>query len=334
MATMRDVARLAGVSVSTVSLCLTNSGPVGAETRSRVEAAARDLNYHTGPVEHGGKRGRSRLIGILLGDVYNPFFGRMLDRVDAAVSAVDHMLIVSMTGIDKEREIRALDQLRRYRPAGVLMAPLRNNAALQRRLRTLDMPAVLVDQNVDDVRLDFVGSDNTLATRMLTEYLARMGHRRICYLGGRLDLSNSVLRRQGFRDGLAATGVPESETMEITADYSADQAYAQTMRVMTMSLRPTAILAASNMMAIGALQAIADLGFNCPRDVSLCGVDEVPWGGVIQPRITTVAQPVDELADIAAAWLLERIIGRGGPPRQHIAVPKLILGSSCQPPAS
>jgi LacI family transcriptional regulator len=106
---------------------------------------------------------------------------------------------------------------------------------------------------------------------------------------------------------------------------------------MTRADRPTAILAANNVMALGALQAIIDLGFKCPQDISLTSIDDVPWGNVIQPRITMVVQQVDELARIASEWLFERIKARGGPtppPREHFLIPRLVAGQSCAPPSS
>jgi LacI family transcriptional regulator len=107
------------------------------------------------------------------------------------------------------------------------------------------------------------------------------------------------------------------------------------MRLMTRADRPTAILAANNVMALGALQAIIDLGFRCPEDISLTSIDDVPWGNVIKPRITMVVQQVDELARVASEWLFERIAGRGSPiipPREHILVPQLVVGQSCAAP--
>jgi LacI family transcriptional regulator len=136
---------------------------------------------------------------------------------------------------------------------------------------------------------------------------------------------------------MAAAGIEVDESLVVDGDYLGEVAYAHTMRLLTRADRPTAIIAANNVMALGALQAMYDLGFRCPDDVSLVSIDDVPWGNVIRPRITMVVQPVDEMARIATEFLLERINARGAaptPPREHILIPKLVVGQSCAPPAA
>ena len=332
MATIRDVAKLAGVATSTVSLALNDKGPVSARTRARIRAAAEQLGYAPSVMAQSLRRGHNKLIGLVLGDIGNPFFGRLLRSVDSVVAEADHMLIVADTASHADREIKTLDQLRRHRVGGIIMAPLSNDEDFAAYLRKIDMPVVLIDQYVDGVKLDYVCSDNELATAMLTEYLVRLGHRRICYLGGQTHWWTAQLRLAGFRAAMATSGVDIDPELEVVADFSGERAYDHVTRLMTHPNRPTAIVAASNLMALGALQAINDLGFDCPGDVSLAGIDDVPWGNVIKPRITSVVQPVEELAEVAAAWILERINTRGGatiPPRTHIAMPRLVVGGSC-----
>lgn len=332
MATIRDVARKAGVAISTVSLALNGTGPVSAETLARITAAADELGYSPSALAQSLKRGHNKLIGLVLGDIGNPFFGRLLRRIDDLVSETDHMLIVANTAPQAEREIATLSRLRRHRVGGIIMAPLNNDPAFSAYLRSIDVPVVLIDQYVDGVKLDFVSSDHELTTAMLTDYLLRLGHRRICYLGGHKHWWTAKLRHAGFAAAMARAGVAIDPALDIVADFDGDKAYDHVTRIMAGPDRPTAIVAANNWMALGALRAVNDLGFQCPRDISLTGVDDVPWSDVIQPRITTVAQPVEELAEIAAAWLLERIGTKGGaaiPPRTHTATPRLITGNSC-----
>lgn len=337
MATIRDVARRAGVAISTVSFALNGTGPVSEETRRKVVEAAEAAGYVPNSLAQGLKRGHSKVVGLVLGDMSNPFFGTLLGHIDEAMNSTDHMLIVAQTALDVARETGALNQLRRHRVAGVLMAPLNSNPEFAAFLRAFDIPTVLIDQDVEGARLDFVQSDNVLATVMLTEYLIRLGHRRIGYVGGRLELSAGRLRLEGYRKAMATAGLELDPNLEVVADFLSNKAYEQVARLLSQPNRPTAIVAASNMMALGALKAIKDLGFDCPRDVSLTGVDDVPWGDVITPRITTVAQPVEELATTACRWLIERIDARGArtiQPRRHVAIPRLIVGTSCAPPSA
>ena len=162
------------------------------------------------------------------------------------------------------------------------------------------MPFVLVDQKVEGIDADFVASDNVLASAMLTEHLIRFGHRRIAHIAGRTGLWTAERRIAGLRRHHARGGHRgRREPHRRRRLRRASVAYAQAMRLLTRADRPTAIIAANNVMALGALQAMNDLGFKCPEDVSLTSIDDVPWGNVIQPRITMVVQPVDEMARIA-----------------------------------
>ena len=336
MATIRDVARMSGVSISTVSLALNETGRVSADTYQRIWAAAQAVGYAPNPVAQSLKSGRSRLIGMLVGDISNPFFGRMLKGVERSAIEHKHLVIVSDSGGNPDRELAILDHLSRQRVAGVILAPHGNSPEYVARVNQLGMPLVLIDHRIPGVECDFVGSDNVLASAMLTEHLIRFGHRRIAHIAGRTGLYTTGRRLQGFLDTMQSAGIEVDPALIVDGHYDGERAYAEAMRLMTRADRPTAILAANNVMALGALQAIIDLGFKCPQDISLTSIDDVPWGNVIQPRITMVVQQVDELARIASEWLLERINTRGGPvppPREHILIPRLVVGQSCAPPS-
>ncbi len=335
MATIRDVARHAGVSISTVSLALNGTGPVSEETRARIDAAVAAVRYTPNLMAQNLKRGQSKLIGMVLGDAANPFFGRLFGTIDKHISGHEHMLIVANLASDPGRELRTLTLLKRHRVAGIIMTPLRNDPEFAAHLNELDVPVVLVDQDVDGTALDFVTSDHRRGAEMLTAYLARLGHRRIAYIGGQRNMWAAERRLEGFRSAMAEAGLEMEPEFEIVADYSADLAYDNVIRLMSSPTRPTAILAANNYMAIGALQAVTDLGFRCPDDVSIAGIDVVAWSSIVMPRITTVEQPIDELARVASLWMMEHVRGeaeRGAERRCHVAEPRLVIGHSCAPP--
>jgi len=336
MATIRDVARISGVSISTVSLALNETGRVSADTYQKIWAAAQSVGYAPNPVAQSLKSGRSRLIGMVVGDISNPFFGRMLKGVERCALASNYLVIVSDSGAKASQELAILDHLSGQRVAGIILSPHGSSAEHAARINRLTNPLVLVDHRIDGVDCDFVGSDNVLASAMLTEHLIRFGHRRIAHIAGSAGLYTSVKRLQGFLETMKGAGIEVDPSLVVDGDYQGERAYAEVMRLITRADRPTAILAANNVMALGALQAINDLGFKCPQDISLTSIDDVPWGNVIQPRITMVVQQVDELARVASEWLLERISARSGPvlpPREHILVPRLVVGQSCAQPA-
>jgi LacI family transcriptional regulator len=335
MATIRDVAKLAGVSISTVSLALNGTGPVSSETQQKIWDAARQVGYTPNPLAQSLKIGRSRLIGVVMADISNPFFGQLLGEVERLANGSNHLVIVSNSAGDPARERAILDHLTNQRVAGAIISTtVIEDAAHIAHLKSLTMPFVLVDQKVDGVEADFVASDNVLASAMLTEHVIRYGHRRIAHISGRPGLWTTERRIEGFRTTMSSAGIEVDESLIVDGDYRGEPAYAQAMRLLTRADRPTAIVAANNVMALGALQAMNDLGFNCPEDVSLTSIDDVPWGNVIRPRITMVVQPVDEMARLATELLLERIGARGAdiPPRERILIPKLVVGQSCAAP--
>jgi len=193
-------------------------------------------------------------------------------------------------------------------------------------------PLVLFDQLIEGLDRDFVGMDSLMAGRMLTSYLLRLGHSRIAFIGGRAGLCSADMRLRGFRELMRQAEIAVNPAWCVVANYRSEPAYDQCVSILSGSERPTAILAANNVMALGALQAINDLGFRCPADISLVSIDDVPWSGVIKPRLTMVAQPIEEISRTAVDWLLERIAGGADATlsrRQMILPPRLIVGESC-----
>lgn len=345
MANIRDVARRAGVAISTVSFALNGTGPVSAETRRKVMQAVEETGYHPNTLAQSLKRGHSKMLGLVLGDIGNPFFGRLLREIEGHTAGEDYILVVTDTNSRAERERQVLSQLRRNQVGGVIMAPLSTGQDFAAYLQQFDMPVVLIDQDVAGSGRDFVGADHRLATRMLTDYLLRMGHERIAFLGGDPSMSAAALRLAGYREALEAAGLPLDPGLLAEAQYSGARAHDMTAQLLSARNRPTAIIAANNMMALGALRAIQELGFRCPEDVSLAGIDDVPWADVITPRITAVCQPIEELGAVATRFLLDRIgakgqgaagqavAGQAVAPRRHVTVPRLVPGGSCAPPA-
>ena len=337
MATIRDVAKLAKVSISTVSVALKNGTQVTPETLKRITEAADAVGYKPDPVAASLKAGRSRLIGVVVGSLQNPWFGDLMAGIEETALQNQHLVTLSETRMDAARERGIIEALSGQRVGGIIISPHLPNAEHLQYLAGLKTPLVVIDHKIDGLRADFVGIDNQLAMSMLTSHLLRLGHRRIGHIAGLNGLWTAEERKKGFRDTLLAAGVEPDESLIVDGQYTGEIAYDQTMRLLTRPDRPTAIVAANNLMALGALQAINDLSFRCPDDISLASVDSVPWGSVIQPQLTVVVQPIAEMAHAATAFLMDRIRAAPGqqlPPRERIFVPKFISGRSSAPPPS
>jgi LacI family transcriptional regulator len=332
MPTIRDIARIAGVSVSTVSLAFSQPQRVSPETLARVQKTAAEMGYAIDPVARILAGGRSRLLGMVVADISNPFFGSLLKEVERCAAAAGYLVILSDSGGSPERERAILELMASQRVAGVALSPCRCDAGTARFLETLRMPLVLFDQKVDTLDNDFVGTDNRLASAMLTRHLLQLGHRRIGYVGGTGGLYTSRERQRGFFETMRAAGIEPDPDLVVDGQYEGDAAYTAAMRLLTGGKAPTAIVAANNLMALGTLQATYDLGFRCPQDVSIASIDDVPWSAVISPRLTSAVQEPTRLGQLAAERLLERIGDRAGkdcPAEDFIVPPLFKLGGSC-----
>jgi LacI family transcriptional regulator len=275
------------------------------------------------------------MIGILVGDISSPFYGRLLKAVEKRALEKGYLMLVSDSDANPERELELLDQLTAQRIAGLMISPHGTSPEYGRSLCELGTPIVMVDHRFPGIDLDYVSSDTRLAAAMLTDHLLNLGHRRIAQITGPLQLYTAAQRLDGYRESLRAAGVPVSESLIVDGRYRDVEAYGQTMRLLTRPDRPTAILAASNMMALGALQAIQELGLNCPRDVSLAMIDDIPWSAVIQPRLTMVTQDIEKIAQISTDYLIDRVEAPDGTrlfARETILIPRLSIGTSTAPP--
>jgi len=337
MATIKDVAQMAGVSTSTVSLTFANPERVSPETARRIWKVADALDYRPNPFAQNLKKGRSRMIGVLVGDISSPFFGRFLKVVERCLLEHGYLMTVADTEGDPARELELLDHFTTQRIAGILMSPHGSGEEYGQSLAGFETPIVMVDHRFRGVDLDYVASDSRMAARMLTDHIINLGHRRIAQITGPLQLYTAAERLEGFRDAMQAAGIAIDESLIVDGRYRDRDSYTQTMRLMMRPERPTAILAASNMMAFGALQAIQELGYTCPDDVSLATIDDIPWGAVIRPRMTMVLQDIEAIAQTAATYLLERVEApahREIGARETILIPRLSIGNSTAAPSS
>ena len=334
MANIRDVAKAAGVSIATVSAALNKSASVSDATRRRVWAAADAVGYAPNAIARSLRLGKSRLIGVVIADITNPFCADLVRIIEKEAISKGYSIIVCNTDEDEKRSREILDQLRQQQVAGIIMTPAADTkeyaAFLEGRTHP---PMVTIDQQVHGLARDYLGVDNRAAARMLVEYLLRLGHRRIAFITGAAGLWTAEERLAAAQEAVKEAGGDLDDDLFVHAAYRSDAGYAAAVKLLTHGHRPTAIVGGNNVIALGALQALLDLGFRCPQDISVAGIDDVPWGGLVRPRVTTVAQPVEEMARRAIQWLLERIgDGAAQPPRTLIFRPAFLSGDSCTPP--
>lgn len=336
MATIKDVARVAGVSIATVSATLNGTARVSEKRSQRVWDAIRDVGYTPHGIARSLRLGHTRSIGLVVGDISNPFFTSLAKAVEASASAAGYMVILANSDEDPEKELNLIRLLLEQRVAGILLAPAGHDPKYLAILsEVVRIPLVLVDRQLPGTPYDAVVVDNQAAARMVTDYLIRLRHRRIAIMIGRQHLWTTEQRVRGYRDGLRAAGLRENLELEQIADSRIEAAYSATQRLLSMPDPPTAIFAANNLMMLGALEAILDMEFECPGRISLAGVDDFSWSSAIRPRLTTVSQPIEEMGLRAVEQLLDRVSNRTAVKRAPSKVitlePRFIIRDSCSP---
>ncbi|WP_263996981.1 LacI family DNA-binding transcriptional regulator [Mycobacterium yunnanensis] len=317
---MGDVARLAGVSASTVSHVLNGTRNVDRGTRLRVEAAIEKTGYRRNVVARSLAAGRTHTVGLSISALTNPYFGSLVHAVERALSDAGYVLVVGDSHDDVDSEKRLTDSLLDRKVDGMIVAP----AAGSERV-TLPMiartktPLVLIDRAVD-VGSDQVGPENSESARSLTRHLLDLGHRRIGVVRGLAGISSTVERFDGYCAAFADHGVAVDPALVLDGRSSTDVAEARVRELLSGADRPSALVSLNNSMTIGALKAVRGLGMSIPADVAFVCFDDFEWSDLFEPRLTAAAQDVDAIGATAVELLLRRIRGGDEAP-QRIRVP-------------
>ncbi|MEQ1956842.1 LacI family DNA-binding transcriptional regulator [Mesorhizobium sp. CN2-181] len=333
MSTIKDVARSAGVSTATVSAVINDSAYVSPALRARVLAAIRELNYSPSLAAQNLKRGRSQLIALVVADLANPFFSRVVWAAEAAVAAWGYSLVVFNSDEKPEAEQRILSRVRMLSCDGVLLVPVGDSTKhLQREPDERPLPTVLFGRTVEDDRSDTITIDNISAARQATEYLLDLGHTRVGSITGPLHLTTGRGRLDGMLTAMKARGLAPEPRDVRSGEFREDAAYSVARSLLEQPDRPTALYVASGLMALGAMRAIADLGLRCPADISIASTDTIPGIGGLRPRLTRTEHPLVDMTNEAVRLLVDRI-RRGAEVEQRNIVfqPSLVVGDSCAP---
>lgn len=335
MTTIRDVARRAGVAPITASRALNASGYVSAATRARVEAAAAELNYVPNMLANSLRSNRTHTLALVLSDISNPFWTTVARGVEDAASRSGFTVIYCNTDADERKQAQYVSMLLRRRVDGVLLVPASSSSESVRALQAQNVKVVVLDHLLKDVAVDIVRGDSCEGARRLVNHLIALGHRRIALLTGATDVFTAQERAAGYRQALHAAGIPCDERLVLFGAYTVASGAALAERVLALDSRPTAIFAANNFLAAGALRTLYRHGLRVPADVSLASFDDLPIDYLVEPFFTVVKQPAYELGARAAELLLVRIHAPAGKPCQEIVLPtELVVRASTAPPKS
>ena len=327
--TIRDVALRAGVSVATVSRVFNSSGPVREETRRRIREVARELQYVPDAAARSLTMRRTGAIGVILPDLHGEFFSEVIRGIDQTARQQDHHLLVSSSHNDR-REIEAAVQAMRGRVDGlILMSPDLDALALAANLPE-SLPVVLLNCAVEGTPFDALNVDNYGGAGAVVRHLVARGHRRVGIINGAERNYDAQERRRGYLAALGAAGVELDESLEVAGNFTESAGYDGARALLAETLRPTAIFAANDSTAIGALSAIRDEGLRVPEDVAVVGFDDIPLARYMSPPLSSVRVPIFELGARATRMLLEAVASKNQHQRRQELLPTtLVVRASC-----
>ncbi len=332
-ATIKDVARTAGVSTATVSAVVNESAYVSPALRSRVLEAVRDLSYAPSQLARRLRTGASELIAIVVADLSNPFYARVVCAAEAAVVAWGFSLVVFNSDEKPEAEKRIISRVRALSCDGLILVPVGGAvSALGRDADSRRIPTVLFGRTLEDDGLDAVTIDNFTASYRATNYLIDLGHRRIGAITGPRRLSTGLDRIEGMQSAMSANGLTFEPRFVRSGEFREEVAYSAARAMLEQPERPTALYVANGLMALGVMRAIADIGLKCPEDVSVASTDNIPGIRGLRPNLTRTEHPIVEMVNEAVRLLVDRMKRGDAVEARHVIFPSaLIVGDSCAP---
>ena len=332
--TIKDIARLAGVSVTTVSRALNHAPEIRPETRDRILKLCREQGYRTNLLARSLVSSRTNVLGLILPSISTPYYAALALKIETYARSRGYQVMLS-TGRPGDNRIESLfDFLISQRVDGILLANAADAAHdLLWRYRDT-MPCVLLGSHARDtsqLRIDAVSVDNYAGGYMAAEYLHRLGHRKVVYLGRRLGTASHTLRYKGFRNAARELGM-ELRTVENTdASSSVDSGHRLGLELLSGEMTETAVFAASDAVALGVLQAADELGVEVPRQLSLMGFDNIEYAGLPGIQLTTLSQNVPTLARTAVRLILDLVESQEkGISTRKLVAPTLIERATCR----
>jgi len=334
--TIRDVARLAGVSAMTVSRVINGQPRVSDEARRRVEAAVAELGYIPNGLARGLIRRQTKMIGLIVPDIANPFFTLVVRGAEDVAWRAGYRVILGNTQTDLERERAHLEDMLAFQVDGVLIAPVSDRSAPQlRALGRNQVPFVLIDRSIAGFHGDLVQGDSVAGARVLVEHLIGLGHRQIAMITEPDDVSTARDRLRGYREALEAAEIePRTDFIAEASAIRPRMARDAALRLLDLPKPPTAIFALNNIAASGVAEAARERHLAIPADLGLVCFDDIELASRLDPFLTVLAQPAETFGTIGMQLLLDRVAGRVSERGRTVVLPgELVARASAASPA-
>ncbi len=332
MATIRDIAARAGVSVATVSHVINQTRFVSKELTARVKDAMEECNYYPNLVAGSLRKRKTGTIGIITPDNCNLYYAELVRTLDTLLFSQGYNIITCNSAYELVKEVGYLDLLISRRVDGVIIVPTSNSAETLEKVQRRQIPVVVLDRKIENVAADMVLVDNVKGGYLATEHLLKLGHRTIGYIDRSIEQSHSLNRRAGYLRALRDYGVRVNKSLIVKGGFTYREGLECAKRLMQNVQRPTAIFTYNDVTAIGAICGVQQAGMRVPEDISVVGCDNIALDEYFIPSITTIYYPIAEIAENASELILERIRNHEDrPPQTAMLSPRLLVRDSTSP---
>ena len=322
---IRAVARSAQVSPATVSRVLNGSTRVSEDSRRRVLEAVARMDYRPNRLARNLRKQKAEMIGVVVSDIENPHFSETVRVIEDEAYKAGYRVLLCNSDETPDKQRAYLEMLADERVLAAIVSPADGRGSGVDALLAHDIPVVAFDREIEGPGADAVVCDNVEGLRRLTEHLVWLGHRRIAYVGGRPTVETGAERLEGYTSAMRAAGLTP---FALDGGFRTDPAERAVDDLLAQDPRPSAIVVANNLMTIGALRSLRRQGLRVPDDVAVAAVDDPAWAELVDPPLTTLAQPVRTMAQTAMELVLERIEGRREP-RRVVLPMELRIRTSC-----
>jgi LacI family transcriptional regulator len=330
VANIRDVAKRAGVSIATVSHFFNGTRPVSDEVRHRIHQAAADLRYYPNFLARSLTTKKTGTVGMVVSHMSNPFFAELIHGVEKTLSAQQYNLMICNTEDNPYKEEEYLRLLMAKRVDGIVVAVASEKWATLQVAEDADFPLVFLDQRVEGARGPVVCGTNEQGAYQGVAHLIADGHLSIGILAGVAGMSTMRDRLAGYRRAIVEAGLSLDDRLVKFSRLEVESATHQMKELLAEDPRPTAVFLNNNLLALGALIALQELGLTCPEDVALVSFDDAPWMRVADPPLTALRQPNHEMGSMAGRLLLQQLRGEPVPRTTTTFQPELIIRQSCR----
>lgn len=310
MPTIYQVAERAGVSLSTVSRVLNGKASVNKVLKERVEKAVKELNYRPNSVARSLANNRTDSVGVLVPELNAPFFGDLMQAVESTLRAADKHVIISVGRNCLETEKDAVEFLISRNCDALIMHAEALSDEYLLELNQSKLPVALVNRQVEGLPEACTSLDNEKGGYLATRHLLELGHKDIAYISGPTDKCDASLRLEGHKRALSEAGLPINPQLIFNGDYSEEDGKIGLLELMARDVPFTALVCANDWMASGAISCARDLGMSLPHDLSVVGFDDVVFAHHVFPRLTTVSNPIAEIAEMSAKYILNKVYGQ------------------------